>query len=100
MLNCYGLDAHYFKEKLSLIVRDINSYTPEELKRELEKLVNVLDRGEVNKHTEDELPTRYSTVAYMDVLAFSDLEHEMYCNKIENVLGGLSFVNSVECGEV
>lgn len=47
MKNEYGLDADYFKNKLFPIVRDIYYFTPEELKRELEKLVSVL-KCEIN----------------------------------------------------
>lgn len=47
MKNEYGLDVDYFKNKLSLIVRDIHYFTPEELKRELEKLIGVLEQ-EIN----------------------------------------------------
>jgi hypothetical protein len=52
MLNNYGLDATYFKQKLELLVMDINYYTPEQLRRELQKLVVVLERQEeMNKHS-------------------------------------------------
>ena len=38
MDNEYGLDADYFKKKLTLIVRDISQYTPSEMYRELIRL--------------------------------------------------------------
>lgn len=38
MTNQYGLDAHYFKVKLELILRDLSRYTPEELSRDLSRL--------------------------------------------------------------
>lgn len=47
MKNEYGLDVDYFKNKLFPIVRDIYYFTPEELKRELEKLIGVLEQ-EIN----------------------------------------------------
>lgn len=41
-MNEYGLDVNYFKNKLSLLVRDIDCYKPEELYRELSRLANVV----------------------------------------------------------
>ena len=38
--NRYGLDVSYFKEKLKLIVRDIDNYKPSEFFREMERLAN------------------------------------------------------------
>ncbi|GLX86331.1 hypothetical protein tloyanaT_25840 [Thalassotalea loyana] len=38
MVNEHGLDTHYFKKKLSLIVRDIDCYTPSEMCEELKRL--------------------------------------------------------------
>ena len=34
-MNEYGLDVRYFKEKLRLIVRDADRYTPSEMERAL-----------------------------------------------------------------
>lgn len=55
MKNEYGLDSAYFRNKLSLIVRDIYYFTPEELKRELEKLIIVLE-CEINTESVDIIP--------------------------------------------
>ena len=55
MKNEYGLDADYFKDKLFLIIRDIYYFTPEELKRELEKLIGVLE-CEINTESVDIIP--------------------------------------------
>ena len=41
MINKYGLDTRYFKEKLKLIVRDIQHYSPDELERSLKRLADV-----------------------------------------------------------
>lgn len=41
--NEYGLDVGYFREKLSLIIRDIGCYKPDEMYRELSRLANVLE---------------------------------------------------------
>lgn len=38
MKNNYGLDADYFHKKLKLVLTGINSYTPDELARELGRL--------------------------------------------------------------
>ena len=59
MKNEYGLDAAYFKDKLSLIVRDVHYFTPEELKWELEKLVSVLECG-INTESVDIIPDEIS----------------------------------------
>jgi len=40
--NQHGLDARYFHGKLSLILRDIENYKPEEMYRELSRLADVL----------------------------------------------------------
>lgn len=42
-MNEYGLDVNYFKEKLSLILRDIENYKPEEMHRELSRLAAVVE---------------------------------------------------------
>lgn len=44
MNNRYGLDARYFKEKLSQLVRDVDMYKPDEMKRALMRLSRVADR--------------------------------------------------------
>lgn len=36
-MNNYGLDSKYFKEKLELIIRDVEQYTPDEMFRTLSK---------------------------------------------------------------
>lgn len=46
MTNEYGLDVNYFKDKLFLIVRDVDRYTPAEMKRELERLMKVAEHQE------------------------------------------------------
>lgn len=43
MPNEYGLDHHYFTEKLEIIQRDISRYTPDELARELARLSRTAD---------------------------------------------------------
>jgi len=40
-MNEYGLDADYFRKKLSAIVRDVDRYTPDEMFNELSKYVMV-----------------------------------------------------------
>lgn len=42
--NRYGVDAPYFHGKLSIILRDIENYTPDELARSLARLVVVADK--------------------------------------------------------
>jgi hypothetical protein len=41
MTNKYNLDTEYFKKALERIVRDIESYTPEEMERALNVLADV-----------------------------------------------------------
>lgn len=41
--NTYGLDADYFSGKITLVQRDLDSYTPKELARELVRLANAAD---------------------------------------------------------
>jgi len=41
MVNEFGLDAAYFKGKLSQLVRDVGHYTPAEMKRALKRLARV-----------------------------------------------------------
>ena len=43
MTNEYGLDVHYFKNKLELILRDVGNYTPDEMYRELTRLAEATD---------------------------------------------------------
>lgn len=38
MVNEYGLDVSYFRDKLKLIVRDVSRYTPREMATELSRL--------------------------------------------------------------
>lgn len=45
-------------------------------------------------------PYRYSTVAYMDVHAYNDEQHELMCRKIAVLLSTLDFVKNVSCSEV
>ena len=49
MKNEYGLDDHYFKKKLKVIVRDIKHYTPSEMMNELKILLAVAERQEKEK---------------------------------------------------
>lgn len=41
MPNRYGLDYKYFQQKLGLIVRDADNYTPAEMRRSLESMAEV-----------------------------------------------------------
>jgi hypothetical protein len=41
MSNPYGLDSRYFKEKLGMLVRDADSYTPEGMQLALQRLAEV-----------------------------------------------------------
>lgn len=38
MTNEHGLDVRYFKEKLGQLVRDVDNYTPDEMRRALSRL--------------------------------------------------------------
>jgi nucleoid-associated protein YgaU len=42
MANQYGLDTHYFKKNLERILRDIDCYTPSEMKTALESLAGAV----------------------------------------------------------
>ena len=41
MTNIYGLDVEYFYQALSRIIKNIESYTPEEMERSLLRLADV-----------------------------------------------------------
>lgn len=41
MKNPFGLDDHYFSEKLGQLARDAGHYTPAEMRRALERLAEV-----------------------------------------------------------
>ena len=41
MKNQYGLDADYFKKNLKILLRDVNNYTPGEMRRSLLRLADV-----------------------------------------------------------
>ena len=43
MVNHRGVDVNYVSEKLKLILRDLDHYTPDELYRELGRLRDTLD---------------------------------------------------------
>jgi hypothetical protein len=47
MKSKYGVDVAYFKKKLECVIRDLDSYTPQELSRELESLADTAFDGEV-----------------------------------------------------
>lgn len=48
--NPYGVDSHYFAGKLEIILRDINSFRPEELRQALTNLAGAVrdTRGQVD----------------------------------------------------
>jgi hypothetical protein len=43
MTNRHGLDTDYFSKKLKLVLEGINSYTPDEMARELARLAITAD---------------------------------------------------------
>jgi hypothetical protein len=43
--NRYGLDANYFREKLTLIARDADSFTPYEMYLALTRLADVVQES-------------------------------------------------------
>lgn len=47
--NIYNLDTDYFKKNLERIIRDIESYTPEELERAFNILADVAKHEIINK---------------------------------------------------
>ncbi|HHK4890463.1 TPA: hypothetical protein ACQT0G_004407 [Pseudomonas aeruginosa] len=49
--NCYGVDAHYFNKNLQRILRDFESFTPDELARSLIILAKVADEKVVAQHS-------------------------------------------------
>lgn len=49
MKNQFGLDHHYFNEKLSQLVRDVEHYTPQEMARALARLSIVADQSIVRE---------------------------------------------------
>lgn len=57
-MNEYELDVNYFKEKLSLILRDIGCYRPEEMHRELSRLADVVAPAQAKRIAELEQNSR------------------------------------------
>jgi len=49
MKNQYGLDVSYFESKLSMILRDLNQYTPSEMAREMARLSVVANPAVLNE---------------------------------------------------
>ncbi|MHC9290783.1 hypothetical protein, partial [Pseudomonas aeruginosa] len=49
--NRYGVDAHYFNKNLQRILRDFESFTPDELARSLIILAKVADEKVVAQHS-------------------------------------------------
>lgn len=45
MKNKHGLDSNYFKEKLAIIARNVDRYTPREMQRELSRLARVAEEA-------------------------------------------------------
>lgn len=43
--NEYGLDSDYFRRKLERMLRDVNSYTPDEMARELARMARTADEA-------------------------------------------------------
>lgn len=58
MVNEYGLDVHYFKKKLRLVIRDAYRYTPDEMARELARLSVTADKKVIK---EDEFTQKPNT---------------------------------------
>lgn len=52
--NRHGLDARYFREKLGQLVRDIDSYTPEEMHLALVRLAETAQPAPVEQSQEGE----------------------------------------------
>lgn len=48
-MNNYGLDVNYFTEKLSLLIRDMDRYTPAEMARALARLSVAADPAVINE---------------------------------------------------
>ena len=69
MTNIHGLDTHYFKTKLSQIVRDIEHYTSAEMYNEMKKLADVA-------YTQSELKTESDSRA-------TDLDQDWMYENIE-----------------
>lgn len=53
MKNEYGLDVTYFAKKLSLVLRDVSRYTPQEMARELHRLAMTADENTVCELVDD-----------------------------------------------
>lgn len=61
--NRYGLDAHYFNKNLQRILRDFESFTPDELARSLIILAKVADEKVVAQHSVLEKQEPVATIA-------------------------------------
>ncbi|WP_409287915.1 hypothetical protein [Pseudomonas aeruginosa] len=61
--NRYGVDAHYFNKNLQRILRDFESFTPDELARSLIILAKVADEKVVAQHSVLEKQEPVATIA-------------------------------------
>lgn len=64
-MNEYGLDVNYFKEKLSLILRDIGCYNPEEMHRELLRLASVVEPSQAQQTDNKWISLRNDDYSYL-----------------------------------
>jgi len=92
--NSFGLDAAYFHGKLSLIVRDISHYTPDEMYRTLTRLADVVKPAQEPvsiKTADEEIKERFSKMNLTD-MSFGDAAqivrecHERYSSELRAAL--------------
>jgi hypothetical protein len=63
--NEYGLDTHYIGKNLKILLRDIKSYKPSEMRRALLRLAETLNKPETHK---EEIDARREKVINYDYL--------------------------------
>ncbi|HFX0620151.1 TPA: hypothetical protein ACXNZ0_006564, partial [Pseudomonas aeruginosa] len=90
--NRYGVDAHYFNKNLQRILRDFESFTPDELARSLIILAKVADEKVVAQHSVPEASEQEKEQGWTLDYRFVELVTEIAASRTE-------FTTSMEATE-
>ena len=85
--NRYGLDASYLQQKLELLLRDADNYTPDEMARALARLAVVADstvlcEAEFAKHAARPAPTSGGWIQASERLPALGQKVDICCNGV------------------
>lgn len=94
--NDFGLDARYFHEKLRLILRDINSYTPTEMARALGRLA-VTANPETMREPEFNVGDLINQTKYRDSTPQPEVEQETDTESYKHTLRHTIALIEAEC---